>query len=46
MWEAIKWSADHGFEKLCFDGAEPENEGLIQFKQDGESSRTRLLLQV
>ena len=32
MWEAIKWSADHGFEKLCFGRTEPENEGLIQFK--------------
>jgi lipid II:glycine glycyltransferase (peptidoglycan interpeptide bridge formation enzyme) len=32
MWEAIKWSADHGFEKLCFGRTEPENEGLMQFK--------------
>ena len=32
MWEAIKWSADHGFEKLCFGRTEPENKGLMQFK--------------
>ena len=32
MWEAIKWSADQGFEKLCFGRTEPENKGLMQFK--------------
>jgi hypothetical protein len=32
MWEAIKWSADHGFEKLCFGRTEMENTGLRQFK--------------
>ena len=32
MWEAIEWSADQGFKKLCFGRTEPENKGLIQFK--------------
>lgn len=32
MWEAIKWSADQGFAKLCFGRTEQENKGLMQFK--------------
>ena len=32
MWEAIKWSADQGFAKLCFGRTELENKGLMQFK--------------
>ena len=32
MWEAIKYSADQGFVKLCFGRTEPENKGLMQFK--------------
>jgi hypothetical protein len=32
MWDAVKWSCDHGFKSLCFGRTEPENEGLRQFK--------------
>jgi lipid II:glycine glycyltransferase (peptidoglycan interpeptide bridge formation enzyme) len=33
MWEAIKWSIEHGFEKLCFGRTDPENKGLVHFKR-------------
>jgi hypothetical protein len=32
MWEAIKWSCDRGFQRLCFGRTEPEHKGLMQFK--------------
>jgi hypothetical protein len=32
MWEAINWSINHGFSKLCFGRTELQNNGLIQFK--------------
>jgi hypothetical protein len=33
MWEAIKWYARNGFKTFSLGRAEPENEGLLQFKQ-------------
>ena len=33
MWEAIKWYARNGFKHFSFGRTEPENTGLLQFKQ-------------
>jgi lipid II:glycine glycyltransferase (peptidoglycan interpeptide bridge formation enzyme) len=33
MWEAVKWYVRNGFKHLSFGRTEPENEGLLQFKQ-------------
>jgi len=33
MWEAIKWCAQNGFKTFSLGRTEPENEGLLQFKQ-------------
>lgn len=32
MWEAIKWYSRNGYEHFSFGKTEPENKGLIQFK--------------
>jgi hypothetical protein len=32
MWEAIKWYTRNGYKSLCFGRTEPENQGLMQFK--------------
>jgi hypothetical protein len=32
MWEAIKWYTENGYKSLCFGRTEPENKGLMQFK--------------
>jgi CelD/BcsL family acetyltransferase involved in cellulose biosynthesis len=42
MWEAIKWSCDQGYKRLCFGRTEPENEGLMQFKS-GWGAREHLI---
>jgi hypothetical protein len=42
MWEAIKWSCDHGYRTLCFGRTEPGNEGLRQFKA-GWGAREHLI---
>lgn len=39
MWEAIKWSADQGFQQMTFGRTEPEHQGLMQFKA-GWGART------
>ncbi len=33
MWQAIKWFAEKGFKSFSFGRTEPENQGLMQFKQ-------------
>ena len=33
MWEAIKWYAQNGYKTFSLGRAEPENKGLLQFKQ-------------
>jgi lipid II:glycine glycyltransferase (peptidoglycan interpeptide bridge formation enzyme) len=33
MWEAIRWYARNGFNYLSFGRTDPENQGLLQFKQ-------------
>ncbi len=33
MWEAIKWYSRNGFTEFCFGRTEPENKGLLQFKE-------------
>jgi hypothetical protein len=32
MWEALKWYTENGYKSLCFGRTEPENKGLMQFK--------------
>jgi len=32
MWEAIQWFTKNGYESLCLGRTEPENKGLLQFK--------------
>jgi hypothetical protein len=32
MWEAIKWYSERGYDIFCFGRTEPENKGLMQFK--------------
>lgn len=32
MWEAISWYAGQGYSQFCFGRSEPENKGLLQFK--------------
>lgn len=32
MWEAVRWFGKNGFRKLNFGRTEPQNEGLLQFK--------------
>jgi hypothetical protein len=43
MWEAIKWYANKGFQQLSFGRTEPENEGLLQFKNGWGASEEKLL---
>jgi len=33
MWEAMKWYAQNGFRRFSFGRTDPENKGLLQFKQ-------------
>ncbi len=42
MWEAIRSYASRGFGTLCFGRTEPENTGLLQFKQGWAASEETL----
>ncbi len=33
MWEAMKWYAQNGYRNFCFGRTEPDNHGLLQFKE-------------
>ena len=42
MWETIKWYSQNGYKSLCFGRTEPENKGLIQFKNGWGAKESRI----
>jgi len=42
MWEAIKWYCKNGFRSLHLGRTEPENQGLIQFKNGWGTSQHQI----
>ncbi|MGV7223013.1 MAG: peptidoglycan bridge formation glycyltransferase FemA/FemB family protein [Nitrospinales bacterium] len=42
MWEAIRWCCTNGFKRFSFGRTEPENKGLLQFKQGWGTREDRL----
>lgn len=42
MWEAIKWFAQRGYSKLSLGRTEPQNAGLLQFKNSWGTSSEKL----
>jgi hypothetical protein len=45
MWEAIQWYSRNHFERFCFGRTEPENEGLLQFKNGWGSEQQKIYYQ-
>jgi hypothetical protein len=42
MWEAIKWYSEKKFDFFCFGRTDPENEGLMQFKNGWGTQAAKL----
>ena len=42
MWHAIRWYAKNGYTSLCFGKSEPNNYGLLQFKDGWGTLRTKI----
>jgi hypothetical protein len=42
IWGAIKWYSQNGYKSLCFGRTEPENKGLIQFKDGWGAKEFRI----
>ena len=45
MWEAIQWYSGNNFKEFCFGRTEPENEGLLQFKNGWGAEQRKIYYQ-
>jgi hypothetical protein len=45
MWEAIQWYSRNNFKEFCFGRTEPENEGLLQFKNGWGADERKIYYQ-